>query len=114
MLEKNYVPSFINENDIPDSQAVGCAFRVIFFSSSGDGLTVSHGCSSSIPTSTLPPPQLKDPDLLNGCLVLAPELCDRINNQSVLWPKSGVSVRPQLAAWFSWCSRLKAQSEARE
>lgn len=31
MLEKNNVPSFINENDIPDSQAVGCAFRVIFF-----------------------------------------------------------------------------------
>jgi hypothetical protein len=43
MLEKNNVPSFINENDIPDSQAVGCAFRVIFFSSSRDGLVVSHG-----------------------------------------------------------------------
>lgn len=31
MLEKNNVSSFINENDIPDSQVVGCAFRVIFF-----------------------------------------------------------------------------------
>lgn len=27
MLEKNNAPSFINENDIPDSQAVGCAFK---------------------------------------------------------------------------------------
>lgn len=47
-------------------------------------------------------------------LLLAPGLCDRINNQSVLWPNLGVSVRPELGAGFSWCSRLKSQSVARE
>lgn len=37
MLEKNNVSSFINENDIPDSQAVGCAFKVIFPLAAGMG-----------------------------------------------------------------------------